>query len=247
MCLLAILHRVCHDAPLVIGANREEFYARGGDPPRRLDDLDAVAGVDPTHGGTWLGVNARGVLIAVTNRPKSIVPATPRSRGLLARELLRYNSAVEAASAAARDLDGGPYAGCNFFCADQEAATVIQAGDWLRVRPLPPGIHVLSNRDLNDPTDYRVGFASEWLAGRDLSSAQLAVAALMRLCRQREPAGAPMCFRHERRGSVSSSILALRPELQESLYLHAQGPPDATHYADVSSLFRDLAGAGRKE
>src|SRR5262245_19088879 len=103
MCLLAILYRVCDDAPLVVGANREEYYARGGDPPRRLDGLDAVAGVDPTHGGTWLGVNSRGVLVAVTNRPKTHVVASPRSRGLLARDLLRHNSAVEAASAAARE------------------------------------------------------------------------------------------------------------------------------------------------
>lgn len=247
MCLLAILHRVCRDAPLVIGANREEYYARGGDPPRRLDGLDAVAGVDPTHGGTWLGVNAKGVLIAVTNRHKSVLPDSPRSRGLLARELLRHNSAIEAASAAARELDGGPYAGCNFLCADQKAAVVIHAGDWLRVRPLPAGIHVLSNRDLNDPTDYRVGFAGEWLTRHDLSTSDLAVAAMRRLCRLREPAGGPMCFRHERRGSVSSSILVLRPDLRVSTYLHAQGPPDATPYADVSSLLRDLADAARKE
>ena len=65
MCLLAILHRVCSDAALVIGANREEFYARGGDPPRRLEGLDAVAGVDPSHGGTWMGVNGHGVVAAV--------------------------------------------------------------------------------------------------------------------------------------------------------------------------------------
>jgi uncharacterized protein with NRDE domain len=246
MCLLAILHRVCSDASLVIGANREEFYARGGDPPRRLDGTDAVAGLDPAHGGTWLGVNAAGVLVAVTNRPKSVIPASPRSRGLLARDLLRCASAAEAVAAATRELDGGPYAGCNFLCADQQSAAVIQAGDWLRVRPLPPGVHVVSNRDLNDPTDYRVGFAREWLAREDLSSASLAVAALTRLCRLREPAGGPMCFRHERRGSVSSSILVLRPDLRESLYLHAQGPPDATPYADVSALLHDLA-AGRKE
>src|SRR5262245_60311744 len=247
MCLLAILHRVCSDANLVVAANREEFYARGGDPPRRLDGVDAVAGVDPARGGAWLGVNARGVLVAVTNRPKSVAPASPRSRGLLARDLLRQGSAVEAAAAAARELDGGPYAGCNFLCADQQAAVVVQAGDWLRVRPLPPGVHVLSNRDLNDPSDYRVGFALEWLARHDLSTAAAAVAALQRLCRLREPAGGPMCFRLELRGTVSSSILVLRSDLREGAYLHAQGPPDATPYADVSPLLHQLAGDGRKE
>src|SRR5262245_14820088 len=126
MCLLAILHRVCADTPLVVGANREEYYARGGDPPRRLDD--AVAGVDPVQGGTGLGVNARGVLIAVTNRPGKMAPDAPRSRGLLARDLLDCASAAEAVERATRALDGGPYAGCNFFCADGRDAVVIHAG-----------------------------------------------------------------------------------------------------------------------
>ena len=246
MCLLAILHRVCADAPLVVAANREEFYDRGGEPPRRLDSVEAVGGVDPALGGTWLGVNAHGVLVAVTNRFKTYVPPSPHSRGLLAREMLGRASAADAVALAVRELDGGPYAGSNFLCADQHGATVIQAADWLRVQPLPPGVHVLSNRDLNDPTDHRVVFAQQWLAQQDLTTAQAALPALQHLCRLREPADAPMCFRRETRGSVSSSLVVLRPDLRQSVYLHAQGPPDVTPYLDVSHLLRDLAD-GRKE
>ena len=33
MCLLALFYRVVDDAPVVAGANREELYARGGEPP----------------------------------------------------------------------------------------------------------------------------------------------------------------------------------------------------------------------
>ncbi|MFO0929748.1 MAG: NRDE family protein [Gemmataceae bacterium] len=109
MCLLAILYRVAGDAPVVVAANREEFYARGGDPPRRLDGVPAVGGVDPHHGGTWLGVNRHGVLVAVTNRRKSTEPAVPRSRGLLVRDLLAQPSAAEATAAAiTRAGDGQP-------------------------------------------------------------------------------------------------------------------------------------------
>src|SRR5262245_52396832 len=160
MCLVALLYRVVDGAPVVLAANREEDYARGGDPPRRLDGVAAVGGVDPTHGGTWLGVNAGGVLVAVTNRPKTAVPERPRSRGLLVRELLGCASAKEAVDRAALALDGGEYAGCNLVCADGRHAIVLHAGDWLRVRPLPPGVHVLANRDVNDPTDARVSHAA---------------------------------------------------------------------------------------
>src|SRR5438034_533440 len=97
MCLLALFFRAVEDAPLVVGANREEDYARGGEPPQILDGaLRAVGGRDPVAGGTWLAVNERGVLVAVTNRHKSNPPARPRSRGLLVRELLGSATAAEA-------------------------------------------------------------------------------------------------------------------------------------------------------
>ena len=54
MCLLALFFRVVEDAPVVVGANREEIYRRGGEPPRILDGpVRALAGIDPAAGGTW--------------------------------------------------------------------------------------------------------------------------------------------------------------------------------------------------
>src|SRR5262245_52517111 len=106
MCLLALFYRAVEDAPVVVGANREEASSRRGAPPRLLDGPPrAVAGIDPAAGGTWLGVNAHGVLVALTNRLKSELPPKPRSRGLLARELLACRTAAEAADRAARALD----------------------------------------------------------------------------------------------------------------------------------------------
>jgi uncharacterized protein with NRDE domain len=243
MCLLALLYRVAEDAPVVVAANREEAYARGGLSPRLLEIVKAVGGVDPSHGGTWLGVNARGVLVAVTNRQKSQLPSRPRSRGLLARDLLGCSHAAETAARAARELETGRYAGCNFLCADARDALIVHGGDWLRVRPLPPGIHVLANTDVNDPIDPRIVHASNWLAARSLSTSREALASLRQLCASHEPVGKPICFRHDGRGTVSSSLLALPDRLAHGLYLHAQGPPDTTPYEDVSSLLRQLVSS----
>src|ERR1700682_4747780 len=139
MCLLALFFRAVPDAPLVVGANREEFYARGGEPPRLLDGpVRAVAGVDPTAGGTWFGVNEHGLVIALTNRIKSQPPARPRSRGLLVRDLLSCASARIAVNGATGQLSQDSYAGCNLICADLKDAYVLHSGDWLRVLPLPP-------------------------------------------------------------------------------------------------------------
>ncbi len=245
MCLLALFFRVVEDAPLVVGANREEFYARGGDPPGLLGGpARAVAGLDPVAGGTWLGLNEHGVLVAVTNRRKSRPPDRPRSRGLLARDLLGCPSASAAVETATRALDGGDYDGCNFICADAESAAVIHAGDWLRVRPLPPGIHVLANRDVNDASDARVMHALNWLGGRPYGCSQQVVMALEELCAQNGGDGPALCFRATNRGTVSSSIIAVRAPLSSGVYLHAQGPPDVTPYADYSHLLRELTSGG---
>src|SRR2546421_12920656 len=97
MCLLAIFFRVTDDAFLIVGANREEAYSRGGLPPQLLDGpTRAVAGLDPVAGGTWLGVNEQGVLVAATNRRQAQLPAPPRTRALLARDLRPWATAAAA-------------------------------------------------------------------------------------------------------------------------------------------------------
>jgi uncharacterized protein with NRDE domain len=241
MCLFALFFRVVEDAPLVAGANREEQYARGGEPPQILPGpVRAVGGRDPTAGGTWFGVNEHGVLAAVTNRPKSEPPRKPRSRGLLVRDLLGCITAKAAADLAARELDGNRYAGCNLVCADKDSAYVLHSGDWLRVRPLPPGIHVLTAHDVNDESDRRLGHSLWWLHQRGYTMAKDCIDALKELCAQPGNGDPPICLRGKKGGTVSSSIVALRFPLERSIYLHAQGPPDRTPYKDFSALMAEL-------
>jgi uncharacterized protein with NRDE domain len=243
MCLLALFFRAVDDAPLVVGANREERHDRPGTPPRLLDGpCRAVAGIDPQGGGTWLGVNEHGVLAAVTNRQRAGAPPNPRSRGLLVRDLLGCPSAAAAVDLATRELGSGRYAGCNIVAADRERAVVLHSGDWLRVWPLPPGLHILTNRDLNDAGDPRLARALAWLGQRDYASSRDCLTALAELCGL--PGGAdgpPICLHGEDRGTVSSTLVALRPSLARSVYLHAQGPPDETPYEDYSQLLKELA------
>src|SRR4051812_48869099 len=106
MCLVALFLRVVEDAAVVIGANREEFYARPGEPPQVHDGpIRILAGRDPYASGTWLGVNEHGVLVAVTNRRKTKVPMPARSRGLLTREALAFPTAAAAVEFATKELD----------------------------------------------------------------------------------------------------------------------------------------------
>src|SRR5262249_25120327 len=150
-------------------------------------------------------VNERGLLVAVTNRRKSQLPPRPRSRGLLARDLLGCRSSVEAVERACRELGERLYAGINLLCVDREAAIVIQAGDWLRVRPVPPGLHLLTNEDVNDATDRRLAYALAWLGQRAYSGSLQVVEALKELCSQPGNGTPAICLHEANRGTVSSS------------------------------------------
>ena len=69
---------------------------------------------------------------------KQNVPAEPRSRGLLCRDLLELRTAKEAAAHAAKELATGAYAGANYVCADARYAAVVHGGDgskWSSCRP----------------------------------------------------------------------------------------------------------------
>ena len=235
MCLLALFFRAVEDAPVVVGANREEFYARGGEVPRLIEGrCRALAGLDPLAGGTWLGINEHGLLVAITNRPLSIMPPRPRSRGLLTRDLLGCVDVNEAVALATRELSTHRYAGCNFLLADRERAAAILAGDWLRVRPLPPGVHVLTAHDVDDLGDRRIRHALGWLEQRPARTSEECLAALKEVCAQ--TGDPPICLHGPDRGTVSSTLVSLRPSLRQGRFLHAQGPPDKTPYEDLSHL-----------
>ncbi|MCS6851072.1 MAG: NRDE family protein [Gemmataceae bacterium] len=241
MCLVVLCFRAVPDAAIVLAANREEAYARGGEPPQVwAGEVPFVAGRDPVAGGTWLGVNALGVVVAVTNRRKTHVPAGAVSRGLLVCAALRRQSAAEAADAAVRELASGNYAGCNLLCADADRAYVVHAGDWLRVRPLTPGLHLLAAGDVNDAHDPRLAHARRWLSAQRWSDAGTCAAALQRLCAQSGNGSPAMCLHGPEAGTVSSTIVVVRQPVSRGWLGHAQGPPDRVGYEDYSYLLRRL-------
>ena len=118
-----------------------------------------------------MGVNQHGLVVAIANRPKAVVPAEPRSRGLLCRELLGLDSAKKAAKHAFRELASGAYAGASYLCADAEHGLVVYGGNTIEVVELTPGLHLLSNGNLNDYQDERQEFARRMLTLQRLDSA----------------------------------------------------------------------------
>lgn len=90
MCLILFSYRLHPEFPLVLAANRDEFYTRPTRPAQFWDEYpDLLAGQDLEQGGTWLGVTRRGRLAAITNiRNPAVTKTFAKSRGELTREFL---------------------------------------------------------------------------------------------------------------------------------------------------------------
>lgn len=91
MCLILIALNERHDYPLILSANRDEYFSR---PTREAayweDAPDVLGGRDLEAGGSWLGVDRRGRIAAVTNlREPPLKKTGLESRGRLVADYLK--------------------------------------------------------------------------------------------------------------------------------------------------------------
>ena len=149
MCLIFIAYRHHPRYPLVVAANRDEFYARPTAPAAFWSDHpELLAGRDLESGGSWLGVTCSGRFAAVTNyreggKARSVAP----SRGHLVIDFLlgadtppEYLQRVSAR--------GAEYNGFNLLAGDVDSL------GWYSNRAegtktLNPGVYALSNHLLD--------------------------------------------------------------------------------------------------
>lgn len=231
MCLVFIGFRIEGCPPVRIGANREESRRRpmtspvcrraGPGSPRSLL-AGADFGPDGTFPrmGTWLGVNDAGLAVAVTNRSDSrlaFVDQT-RSKGLLAVALLDFTDPGDAAHFALSELTSGGFGGCNYLIAGRGAAFVVEApgASSVRVKPLAPGIHAMTNLDLDDRDDPRIRIVAAEFDPRDFP------ASAARLCRDDR-----ILVPGADRGTISSSLISIGDEI---LFDHIRGDPRGRAY-----------------
>ncbi len=149
MCLiLAAWHR--HpDYPLVVAANRDEFYTRrsaGADFWR--DHPGVLAGRDLEAGGTWLGISRSGRFAALTNyRDPARQRADAPSRGRLVADFLTGDVGIDDYLAT---LPAADYNGFNLLLNDGRRMVAFSNVS-MQAHELAPGIYGLSNALLDTP------------------------------------------------------------------------------------------------
>ncbi|HEY4761267.1 MAG TPA: NRDE family protein [Thermoguttaceae bacterium] len=245
---MAILYRSVRGAPVLVAANREERFDRPTQYPKiQPGSPRVVCGIDRKAGGTWLGVNQHALFCAVLNRKKTHVPLEPRSRGLLCRELLELRNAREASEYAAEELSTGLYAGANYVCADGKFAAVVYGGNKIEVMEITPGLHIITNGDMDDYRDERHELLRRMLTLHTLDSAVTFLAVASRtFSRKPDSIGRRgVVILGKEYGTVSSTLLALSRKIQHNVLQYSPGPPCDHAYDDLSALLRQVLSADR--
>ncbi|PSS50176.1 NRDE family protein [Pseudomonas sp. BBP2017] len=150
MCLIVFAWRPGHAQPLIVAANRDEFYARPSRVLGAWDDAPGVyAGRDLEAGGTWLGVGPGGRFAALTNIRDPQLAQGARSRGELVAAFLRGECGVEAYldQVASRSQQ---YSGFNLLVGDSGTLGYLNARE-AQVQLLSEGVYGLSNAGLDTP------------------------------------------------------------------------------------------------
>ncbi|TRX72891.1 NRDE family protein [Pseudomonas mangiferae] len=150
MCLILLAWRPGQAHPLVMAANRDEFYDRPTLPLHTWDDVPGLcAGRDQLAGGTWLGVGRDGRFAALTNIRDPRQPPFGRSRGELLVQFLGDDRPV-AAFLDELTNRANQYSGFNVLLGDTESLWFFSSREG-QPRLLPEGLYALSNADLDTP------------------------------------------------------------------------------------------------
>jgi uncharacterized protein with NRDE domain len=157
VCLLLFAWQPERSYPLTVAANRDERFDRSASSfcvvrehhPRVLGGLDHVGG------GTWLATNEHGVVAGLTNRPSpgGRDPAK-RTRGELPLVLAGHHTAAAGVETLVRRIRPADYNPAWLLVGDRQSlfSITVLPDEPICVRQLGPGVHVLENAPLGQPS-----------------------------------------------------------------------------------------------
>jgi uncharacterized protein with NRDE domain len=160
MCLILLAWQAHPEFPLVVAANRDEYFSRptaAADFWTRQGHPEILAGCDLQAGGSWMGISRTGRFAALTNfrQPENRETATP-SRGTLVSDFLAGTLSAEA-YLSSLETEAADFRGFNLLCGTPDGGLWRcanrgpsgESGHFMQ--PLALGIYGLSNSLLDIP------------------------------------------------------------------------------------------------
>ena len=123
MCIAALVWNPDAATPLLLAANRDEFFARPTEPMHWWPDSHVLAGRDLKANGAWLGITRQGRFALVTNiRNPALRREGAPSRGDIVKNFLESAVPPSTFVAALAAIAAG-YEGFNLLCGQVSIAS----------------------------------------------------------------------------------------------------------------------------
>jgi uncharacterized protein with NRDE domain len=252
VCLLVVASQLVPGEPLIVGANRDEILERPATAVTVLDEGPPriLGGRDELSGGTWLAVNEFGVCAGLTNQPLGDAKdPSKRSRGALPLALARHETAPEAVEVFVGAYRPQDYNGAWLLVGDRSSLFFVDfTGQTPAAVALPPGLHVLENRALGEPS-RKVDLVRTALGaptdGDGVAEAFHRVLTDHRIPEGDERPNSGNCVHLDAFGTRSSCIVRVAAEEGPPRLWVADGPPCQTPFEEVDALWSEpLAARG---
>lgn len=269
MCTLTVLYKLLESHPIIALHNR---YMKGDVfeyPPRVLKEFrfKVYCPIDLRSGGTWIGFNEKGLLVAVVDQHSHPgEEGQKRSRGVLILEILgSYCKAAEAREYLVGELGRGGYKRGNFVLLDYESGyhVVYEGGNNLFVREINRGLYVVTNltptpvthidndyvRGVLERAEKRKARAEELgkaivsrIERGELREIDGLLSTLMNVARDHAYGKSiySICLHDNVWQTTSATIMAVGKDIGDSRVLYARGPPCESAFVDYSFLLRDM-------
>ncbi len=251
MCTLIILQGVSERYPLIVAANRDEFYDRPSHGPELLQvlPLAVIAPKDMRAGGTWMGAAQGGWFVGLTNQDDGVHVEEKKSRGDVVRDvLLTCDHRAAARYLAALDLND--YNSFNLVFGRPGALFLARAhrGFPIDLEPITRDITVVSN-DCAGTAYQRKGQRGAELAAAvctddtDASLMRKLAAVLADHDIREDGPYQALCVHDEGRGfGTRSSAVVLFSASGDVTYYHSEGHPcTSTGYRFCRRLYNLVA------
>ncbi|OEH92728.1 NRDE family protein [Bacillus solimangrovi] len=150
MCLILFAYQKHPQYPLIVAANRDEFYERRTRQAQYwLDAPNVLAGRDLEKLGTWMGVTKEGKFAALTNYRNPSEESKSRSRGEIVADFLTEHKLIDE-YVSKLEKSRGQYPGYNVLFGTAERMMYYSNVENTS-KELPSGIYGLSNHLLDTP------------------------------------------------------------------------------------------------
>lgn len=165
MCTLIFLWDAVPGYPVIMLHARYLHAGTHEEPPSRVENGRTVyRPLDIASGGTWVGFNDAGFLVAVTNQETEFNGSPGRSRGLLAMDLLEGCASAEEAKVVLTDPSVRPaYRRGNFLLADAKEAWHVVWDRETWAHPLGLGGHVVTTLSIAPGVEWTERAEKLWV------------------------------------------------------------------------------------